>query len=80
MITLKLPGEDIVEPMSLLGLVFIFNILYTYGWIREMFLRRSDKGRKTTFKLMIYLSLGLIFLSPVTNFIFLIKDIIIGGF
>ncbi len=37
------PGDDVMEPVLIIVLVPLINILYTFGWMFELFCRLFDK-------------------------------------
>lgn len=72
------PGEDAVEPLSLFIFIIFLNMLYTFIWVLEIGTRLHNSMRERIFKAIIYISFGLIFLSPVLNFIRLMIRLIVG--
>jgi len=66
------PGEDLIEPIAILGFVFICNITYTFGWLIEIIGIKSKKYGSKMFKIGLYLTVFLVVIPaivPIVNFL-----------
>jgi hypothetical protein len=63
------PGEDMQEPITILGFVFLCNLCYTLGWITEISGEKSETYGPKTFKIGLYFTLFWVFLPAVIHII-----------
>ncbi len=62
------PTEEAIHPFTILLLMVVINVIYTFVWISEVGNRRTHDHRVEIFKAMIYVITGLMMISPVLNF------------
>lgn len=55
-------GEDLIEPIAIIGFVILCNIGYSLGWLTEIFIKKNKKYGPKMFKIGLYLTLSLVFL------------------
>ncbi len=63
------PSEDIIEPLALFFLFFIFNGAYTLGWLIELCIPRSQSFAPKLLKIGLYITLFLSFLPMIIHLI-----------
>ena len=51
------PSGDFVEPIVILFFAFLCNVCYTFGWITEIFVKRSITYAPKMFKFGLYFTL-----------------------
>ncbi len=56
------PGEDFYEPIMILIFAFLANVGYTFGWLTEMFIKRSLAYGPKMFKRGLFFTLFWVFL------------------
>jgi len=71
-------GEDLQEPLAIIGFIILCNIGYTLGWLVEIGLGETSGPSSGMFKLGTYITLGVIFLPAVLHIIFWIFSLING--
>lgn len=64
------PSEDLIEPFAMIGYVFLWNLIYTVGWLLEISMPKSKIFGPKTFKIFLLLSAGLAFIPTVLNIVF----------
>ena len=62
------PTEEAIHPFTLLAIIAVLNVVYTFCWITEIGNRRSNNDRLDILKGMFYVSAGFMMISPVLNF------------
>jgi hypothetical protein len=68
------PGEDLIEPLAIIGFGILSNVGYTFGWLTEIGLKKDNRYAPKMFKLGLYLTLFLIFLPAVIHIMFWIQS------
>ncbi|GEP52785.1 hypothetical protein FNO01nite_34570 [Flavobacterium noncentrifugens] len=53
-------GEDLIEPLIILGFGILCNIGYTLGWLTEIFIKKNNFYGPKMFKVGLYFTLFLI--------------------
>jgi|TARA_B110000902_G_scaffold117179_1_gene137449 hypothetical protein len=61
------PGEDLQEPLAIIGFAFLCNLGYTLGWITEIFMDKSRRYGPKMFKIGLYFTLFFVFLPAVVH-------------
>lgn len=64
------PGEDLQEPLAIIGFGFLCNLGYTLGWLTEMFKTKSKTYGPNMFKIGLYVTLFWVFLPAVLHILF----------
>jgi hypothetical protein len=64
------PGEDLVEPLAIIGFGILCNLGYSLGWLTELFIKRNNTYAPKMFKIGMLFTLFFIFL-PLAIHIFL---------
>ena len=58
------PGEDVIEPIALIGFIILCNLGYTLGWITEIFIKKNKNYGPKVFKYGLYFTLFFV-LAPI---------------
>ena len=64
------PGEDLVEPIVIILFALLCNVLYSLGWITELFVSKNKNYGSRIFKRGLYLTLFLVFLPTAIHIVF----------
>ena len=64
------PGEDLIEPLAIIGFGILCNIAYSLGWITELFIKRDNTYGPKMFKIGLLFTLFFIFLPLVIHIFF----------
>jgi hypothetical protein len=64
------PGEDLEEPIVIIGFAFLCNLFYTLGWLTEILRERSLTYAPKMFKRGLYFTLFWVFLPALLHIIF----------
>jgi hypothetical protein len=64
------PGEDLQEPIAIIGFAFLCNLGYSLGWLTEIFKNKSTIYGPKMFKTGLYFTLFFVFLPAVLHIIF----------
>lgn len=63
-------GEDLQEPLAIIGFAFVCNLCYTLGWLVEIYKPKSNTFGAKMFKTGLYFTLFWVFLPAVLHIIF----------
>lgn len=63
-------GEDLQEPIAIIGFAFLSNLGYSLGWLTEVFKKKSTTYGPKMFKIGLYFTLFFVFLPAVLHIIF----------
>ena len=63
-------GEDLVEPISIIGFAFLCNIGYTLGWITELYSEKSKTYGPKLFKFGMYFTIICVFIPAIFQLIY----------
>ena len=63
------PGQDLQEPIAIIGFALLCNVFYTLGWLTEICIKRNITYGPKMFKKGLYFTLFFIFLPLVIHFI-----------
>lgn len=61
------PGEDLVEPLAVIGFGILCNLGYTLGWLTEIFLKPTSTYGPKMFKRGLLFTLLFVFLPLVIH-------------
>src|SRR5690554_617509 len=64
------PGEDLQEPIAIIGFAVLCNLGYSLGWLTEIFNKRNKNYGPRMFKIGLYFTLFLVFLPAILHIIF----------
>ncbi|MBL4655687.1 MAG: hypothetical protein JKY33_07685 [Bacteroidia bacterium] len=64
------PGEDLQEPIAIIGFAIICNLGYSLGWFTEIFRQKSKTYAPKMFKRGLFFTLFWVFLPAVIHIIF----------
>jgi len=68
LINLK-PGEDLIEPIAMIGFALFCNLAYSLGWLTEIFKPKSITYGPKMFKIGLYFTLFWVFLPAAVQVI-----------
>ena len=69
LINLK-PGEDLQEPLAIIGFAILCNLGYSLGWLTEMFNKKTKTYGPKMFKTGLYFTLFWVFIPSALHIIF----------
>ncbi len=61
------PGEDLQEPMAIVGFGLLCNVCYTLGWLTEIMGKKSTTYGPYMYKAGLYLTLFAVFLPMIIH-------------
>jgi hypothetical protein len=64
------PGEDLQEPLAIIGFAILCNLGYTLGWLTEIFKEKTKTYGPKMFKIGLYFTLFWVFLPAVLHILF----------
>ena len=64
------PGEDLQEPLAIIGFGILCNLGYTLGWFTEIFSDKSKKYGPKMFRIGLYFTLFWVFLPALLHIVF----------
>ncbi len=64
------PGEDLQEPIAIIGFALLCNLGYSLGWLTEIFKERTKTYGPKMFKIGLYFTLFWVFLPALLHVIF----------
>ena len=68
LVTLQL-GEDLQEPIAIMGFAILCNLGYSLGWLTEIFKKKSATYGPKMFKMGLYFTLFFVFLPAALHII-----------
>ena len=68
LVTLQ-PGEDLQEPIAIMGFAILCNLGYSLGWLTEIFKKKSATYGPKMFKMGLYFTLFFVFLPAALHII-----------
>jgi hypothetical protein len=63
------PGEDLVEPLAIIGFGILCNLGYSLGWLTEIFRKKSNSYGPKMFKIGLYFTLFFVMLPLLIHII-----------
>lgn len=66
------PGEDLQEPLAIIGFGFLCNLFYTIGWLTEIFSKKTLNYGPKNFKKGLYFTL--FFCFPTSSITYYLLD------
>jgi hypothetical protein len=70
------PGEDLVEPFTVIGFAFLCNVGYTFGWISELTVKSDKQYGPKLFKSGLGFSLCLVALPALIHIVYAIWKVL----
>jgi len=67
------PGEDLIEPLAIIGFAIVSNICYTFGWLTEILSEKSITYGATMFKVGLGFTIIMVFIPAVFQIIYWIE-------
>ena len=64
------PGEDLQEPLVIIGFAILCNLGYTSGWLTEIFNKKTKTYGPKMFKVGLFFTLFWVFLPAVLHILF----------
>ena len=67
------PGEDLIEPIAIIGFGILCNLGYSIGWLTEIFRKKNKNYGPKMFKTGLYFTLFFVILPLIIHIIMLIS-------